>query len=246
MTRHIPNFLTCCNLLCGFLGVLNLFNFGMPDFNNQAREPFFATGIFVWAACVFDFFDGFAARALKVSSPIGKELDSLADLVSFGVLPAMFMFTFIQQQIDFRIAEPGEFPITSYLPFIAVLIVILSAVRLAIFNVDETQKDSFRGLPTPANALFLTGLPFLSFPEADFIHSPIVLIIITIVFSLLLVSRVELFALKFKNFSWADNKLRFTFLLLSVLLFAIFITAAIPLIIILYILLSLGNRAFSR
>jgi CDP-diacylglycerol---serine O-phosphatidyltransferase len=241
MKRHIPNVLTCCNLLCGCLGILNIFNFGGVDIDAPFTSPFFPTAIFVWAACVFDFFDGFAARALKVSSPIGKELDSLADVVSFGVLPGMFMFKLIQEQNG-----TGDFMVLDYLPFIGILIVILSAVRLAIFNVDESQKDSFRGLPTPANALFITGLPFLHFQELDMIHSPIALAIITIVFSLLLVSRVELFALKFKNFTWADNKLRFTFLLLSVLLLVIFIAAAIPLIILLYIALSLGNRAFSR
>ena len=238
MKRHIPNFLTCCNLLCGCLGILHLFNFGLPrdvDFSNTFFIP---TAAFVWAACVFDFFDGFTARLLKTSSPIGKELDSLADVVSFGVLPSMFMFKFIQEQSTSESLE--------WLPFVASLIAIFSAVRLAVFNLDETQRDSFRGLPTPANALFITGLPFLHFRQLDFIHSPISLEVITIIFSLLLVSRIELFALKFKNFTWAENKLRFTFLLLSVLLLVIFVSAAIPLIILLYILLSLANRAFSR
>jgi CDP-diacylglycerol--serine O-phosphatidyltransferase len=98
-----------------------------------------------------------------------------------------------------------------YLPYVALLIAVCSALRLAIFNIDETQSDSFKGVPTPANALFLTGLPFLHHPFFHFLFNPVVMVIISVVFSLLLVSRFELFALKFKNFSWADNKVRFTF-----------------------------------
>jgi CDP-diacylglycerol--serine O-phosphatidyltransferase len=224
MLKHIPNFLTCCNLLCGCLGIIFLF---------EDRDV--PTAYFVWAAGLFDFFDGFAARLLKISSPIGKELDSLADMTSFGVLPALFMYTHLEFEVPF-----------SFVPYIGLLIAVCSALRLAIFNLDETQSDSFKGLPTPANTFFITGIPFLVHPMFDFIHSPMVLVIITIVFSLLLVSRFELFALKFKNFSWTDNKIRFTFLGLSVLLLALLQLAAIPVIILLYIALSLGVRAFSK
>ena len=224
MLRHLPNFLTCCNLICGCLGIIFLWeDIGIP------------IAYFVWAACLFDFFDGFAARILKTSSPIGKELDSMADMVSFGALPALFMY----KMLVFESPVP-------YLPYIGILIAVCSAIRLAVFNLDETQTDSFKGLPTPANALFITALPFLNFPIFDFIHSPFVLALITIIFSLLLVSRIDLFALKFKNFSWADNKIRFTFLLLSVLLLATLQWAALPLIIILYLVLSLGIRVFSK
>ena len=128
----------------------------------------------------------------------------------------------------------------------ALLIAVCSALRLAIFNIDETQSDSFRGLPTPANALFITGITFLDYPFFDFVYSAVVLTIITIIFSLLLVSRFELFALKFKNFTWTDNKVRFTFLLLSVLLLAALQFAAVPLIILLYVAGSLGVRVFSK
>jgi CDP-diacylglycerol--serine O-phosphatidyltransferase len=224
MIKHLPNFLTCCNLICGCLGIIFLW-----------ESPQIETAYFVWAACLFDFFDGFAARLVKVSSPIGKELDSLADVVSFGVLPSLFMFRLLQFESAIE-----------YLPYVALLIAVCSALRLAIFNVDETQSDSFKGLPTPANALFITGLPFLDYSFFDFVFSPVVLVLIIIVFSLLLVSRFELFALKFKNFTWADNKVRFTFLVLSVLLLALFQFAAIPLIIILYLAGSLGVRVFSK
>jgi CDP-diacylglycerol--serine O-phosphatidyltransferase len=148
------------------------------------------------------------------------------------------MFKYIEQAVS---NENGLI----YLPYVGLLIVIFSALRLAIFNVDETQKDSFRGVPTPANTLFITGLPFLS-SFLPLIGNYWVLTAITIVFSLLLVSRFELFALKFKNFKWADNQLRFTFLLLAVLLLAIFQFAALPVIIILYIILSLGAKVFTK
>ena len=190
---------------------------------------------FVWAACIFDFLDGFAARMLKISSPIGKELDSLADMVSFGVVPSLFMYMAIS------VKSPA-----SFLPYAGLLIAVGSALRLAIFNLDESQSDSFKGLPVPANALFITAIPFLDAPFFDFVHSPVALAVICIVFSLLLVSRIDLFALKFKNFSWSDNKIRFTFLLLAVLLLATLRLAALPLIILSYIALSLGVRMFSK
>lgn len=224
MKRHIPNFLTCCNLLCGCLGIVFLL---------EGRNV--PAAYFVWIACVFDFFDGFAARMLKVSSPIGKELDSLADVVSFGVLPAMVMYKML-----------AESSTSDVIPFIGFMIAMFSALRLAIFNVDETQSDSFKGLNTPANTLFITSLPLLHGTVGDWLFLPTTLMFITVVFSFLLVSRIEIFALKFKNFTWTDNKVRFTFLALSVLLLIIFQVTAIPLIILLYIGLSLGEKALSR
>jgi CDP-diacylglycerol--serine O-phosphatidyltransferase len=181
---------------------------------------------FVWASCVFDFLDGFAARMLNVSSPIGKELDSLADVVSFGVLPAALMFQMLQ------VSSSNE-----YIPYLGFMVAAFSALRLAIFNIDETQSDSFKGLPTPANALFLTALPLLPATLHNWFNTPS-LIIIVIITSLLLVSRIKLFALKFKDFGWKDNQVRFTFLAISVLLLAILQVSAIPLIIVLYVLTS--------
>jgi CDP-diacylglycerol---serine O-phosphatidyltransferase len=224
MKKHLPNFLTCCNLVCGCLGIVFLLeNRGVP------------AAYFVWISCVFDFLDGFAARILRVSSPIGKELDSLADVVSFGVLPSLVMY----KMIDDSTASEA-------LPFLGFLIAVFSALRLAIFNVDETQRDSFKGLNTPANTLFITSLPLIQHAVGDWLYQTWTLIAITTIFSFLLVSRIDIFALKFKNFSWADNKIRFTFLALSVLLFILFQVVSIPLIIILYIVLSLGEKAFSR
>lgn len=222
--RFLPNMLTCCNLICGCLGIVFLLeDRGIP------------AAYFAWMAGVFDFFDGFAARMLKISSPIGKELDSLADVVSFGVLPSLVMYKLI--------AAHTTIP---FLPYIAFVMAALSALRLAIFNLDEKQTDSFIGLNTPANTIFITALPLLPASIGVWLYQDWLLVIITLVFSLLLVSPIPIFAFKFKNFSWTDNKLRFTFLLISVLLLILWKVAALPLIILLYIGLSLGSRAFSK
>ncbi|MBX2964178.1 MAG: CDP-diacylglycerol--serine O-phosphatidyltransferase [Cyclobacteriaceae bacterium] len=223
MIKHLPNLLTCFNLLCGCIGIVLVF-----------ENRYIPAAYLVWAACAFDFFDGFAARSLKVSSPIGKELDSLADVISFGVLPAAVIYKFWP-------ASSG-----AYLPFLSFSIAVFSAMRLASFNIDDTQKDSFRGLPTPANALLLTALPLQTELVTNWLINPWILITIVILSSWLLVSPVKLFALKFKNFSWQENKIRFTFIILSVLVLALWQAAAIPLIIIFYIILSLGVQLFSR
>jgi CDP-diacylglycerol--serine O-phosphatidyltransferase len=224
MTRHIPNFLTCCNLVCGCLGVV---------FALEGRS--FPAAYFVWIACAFDFLDGFSARILKVSSPIGKELDSLADMVSFGLLPSLVIYKMLMVS--------GAPP---YLPYLAFSIAVFSAIRLAIFNLDETQTDSFRGLPTPANALLITSLPLLTGGVASYLTDYWVLAVIAILSSYLLISGIELFALKFKTFSWRENKIRFIFLALAVFLLVGLQMAAIPIIILLYVAVSLGVRAMSK
>lgn len=190
---------------------------------------------FVWLSCLFDFFDGFVARLLKVSSPIGKELDSLADVISFGVVPSLVMYKLI-----------GANTHVGLLPYIAFTIAAFSALRLAIFNVDETQTDSFRGLNTPANTIFITSLPLLPDAVGKWLYQDWLLVAITLVFSLLMVSNIRIFALKFKTFDWAENKLRFTFLLLAVLLLALLQVSALPLIILLYIGLSLGAQMLAK
>ena len=223
LLRHLPNLLTCLNLVCGCLGIVNALE-GAAD---QAVW-------YVIGACVFDFFDGFAARALHVSSPIGKELDSLADMVSFGVLPSLVMLRMIDT------LSPSV-----YLPYTAFLLAVFSALRLAKFNVDENQKESFIGLPTPANALFITSLVYLRSPFDSLISQDFLLVGITLAFSFLLIAPVELFALKFKTFSWTDNKLKFTFLAFSVLVLAIGQLSALPFVILTYVAVSLLKHVFS-
>ena len=187
---------------------------------------------FVWAAAFFDFFDGFAARMLKVTSPIGKELDSLADVISFGLLPALVMYKMIAASSSI-----------SWLPYVGFFIAVCAALRLAIFNVDETQGDSFKGLNTPANTLFITSLPLVSGQAGAWLYQDWVLTLITITFSLLMVSRIEIFAFKFKDFTWKNNKIRFTFIAVSVLLLALLGKLALPLLILLYIGFSLVSNA---
>lgn len=219
MKKHIPNFLTSCNLVCGCLGIVFSFQ-GKPEY----------AVFLIWLALIFDFADGLAARLLKVKSAIGKELDSLADMVTFGVLPALLMFFIIGGKSDIE-----------WLPFSAFLIAVFSALRLAKFNVDTRQEENFIGLPTPANALFLSSLIF-------FYHSlPLWLILaITVIFSLLLIAELPLFSLKMKSFKWSGNEIRHIFLLVSILLVIFFQLAALPFIIIAYILLSFLNNIFIR
>ena len=156
-------------------------------------------------------------------------------MVSFGLLPSIVMYKMIAS------TDAPEF-----MPYLAFSIAVFSALRLAIFNVDTRQADSFRGVPTPANALMITALPLMTGRVAEFLQLPWVLVAISIISSYLMVSGIELFALKFKNFSWQDNKIRFTFLLVSVLLLATLQLSAIPVIILFYVALSLGVRAVSK
>jgi CDP-diacylglycerol--serine O-phosphatidyltransferase len=222
LKKHIPNALTCCNLLCGCMGIVYCLE------NKEIPAAYF-----VWAAGVFDFFDGFAARWLKVTSAIGKELDSLADMVSFGLLPSLVMYKML--------ASVSASP---WLPYFAFLIAVCSALRLAVFNIDETQHDNFKGLNTPANTIFITSLVFLPASIHSIVMTDWMLSLITLVFSLLMVSRLDILAFKFKNFSWQENKLRFTFLALAVLLLLLGGKAAIPVIILFYIAFSLVGKAF--
>lgn len=222
MKRHIPNALTCANLLCGCVGIVEVFH------NNMLLS----CGLIVLAG-VFDFLDGFVARLLKVSSPIGKELDSLADVVTFGVLPAIIVYQLLMRSV------PDLVDI--WIPNLAFLIAVCSALRLAKFNIDPRQSDSFIGVPTPANALLIASLPFIAhyYP----VWEPIIvnttnLLILTAVMSFLMVSELPLFALKFKSFGWWGNEIRYFFLIASLILLILLGVVAVPLVIGLYIATS--------
>ncbi|WP_298063123.1 CDP-diacylglycerol--serine O-phosphatidyltransferase [uncultured Rikenella sp.] len=213
----IPNLLTLCNLLSGCAAVSVLF----------LGADFAAAFWLVIAAAVFDFFDGFAARMLHVSSPIGKELDSLADMVSFGLVPAVVAFRML--------AMSG----LGWLAYGGFLIVAFSALRLAKFNVDERQTEEFRGLPTPACALFFVSLPML---DADWVAGSYLLLLgLTVAFSALLVCDMPMFSLKFKSFGWKNNRLRYVFLFLSVILIVWLRMAAPAAIVLTYIVISIGR-----
>lgn len=223
-TKHIPNLITCLNLLAGMVGIHYVMVHG-------AVYGFY----FILAAAIFDFFDGFAARMLGVHSEIGKQLDSLADLVTFGVLPSFIVFYLIQS------TEGPE-----YLPYIAFLIGIQSALRLAKFNIDERQTDRFIGLPTPANALFFSTLPMLG-QKIDVLggisNNPWILSALTLLFSYLLTAELPLLALKFKHFDWKQNESRYLMLLISLAGVVIWGWAGIPIAVVSYIFLSIiSNR----
>ena len=224
VVRWIPNALTCANLLCGCVGIVEVFH------NNMLLSA----GL-IGLAAVFDFLDGFAARLLRVSSPIGKELDSLADMVTFGLLPSVIIYQLLLRSV------PGLDDL--WIPNLAFALAVFSALRLAKFNVDPRQSDSFIGVPTPANALLVGSLPFILRFHGDAWEPVIVnttnLLLFTAVMSYLLVAELPLFALKFKSFGWAGNEVRYLFLLLSLLLLGWLGVLGVPLVIGLYIFLSL-------
>ena len=186
-------------------------------------------------AGLFDFLDGFIARALKVNSKMGKELDSLADMVTFGLLPAIMTFSMIDSFSD-----------SPVLPYAGLTIALFSALRLAKFNIDTRQSDQFIGLPTPANALLISSLPFIVYEQGfwlnETIPSILLLLIITLVFSLLLVLEIKLMALKFQGFGWGPNKMKYILILLAIIFLLFFGIMGIPLVITSYIFLSIFNN----
>lgn len=229
MKKHIPNTLTLCNLICGCIAA----------YMALQPEPQYATAFyFIIGGAVFDFFDGFAARLLHVSSPLGKELDSLADDITFGMAPAAIVFAMLRQTVPAIVPE-GHWAATA-LPFAAFLIAAFSALRLAKFNLDERQTASFIGLPTPANALFWGALATAAHTHiATTPWAAWALLAGVVASSLILVAEVPMFALKFKHFGWKGNALRYTFLIVSAALIISFGLVAVALAVVLYVLLSL-------
>lgn len=226
----LPNLLTCANLFCGCVGIVAVFH-----------NDLLLAAVLIGLAGVFDFFDGFAARLLRISSPIGKELDSLADVVTFGVLPSAIMYSLIQAAI------PDLFGL--WKAYVAFVMAVFSALRLAKFNVDTRQAESFIGLPTPANAFLIGSLPFIQRFNPEFgayFESSNALITTVLVMSVLLVIELPLFALKFKTFGWQGNQIKFIFLGLSVVLLVLLKFVAIPLIILLYVGLSVIQQFSSQ
>lgn len=195
---------------------------------------------FIILSAIFDFFDGMSARLLNAPSPIGKELDSLADDVSFGVAPALIIFSFLKES---SMIYPSFLEgVREYVPYIAFFIAVFSALRLAKFNIDERQTSSFIGLPTPANALFWGSL-IVGSGEFILMHINVLIIIALIfLFSWLLVAEIPMFALKIKDLSWQNNKIRYFFILVSIPLLIVFKLSGIAAVIAWYILLSLVTQ----
>ena len=242
LTRHIPNTLTCISLMFGFYASI----LGISG-------NYFGAMIAIFIAAVFDFSDGLAARLLKAYSAMGKEMDSLADVISFGVAPGMMLFSFLDQLLH-RLSWHDSFSGKIFL-LAAFAIPVFSALRLAKFNIDDRQKTSFIGLPVPAHAIFWSSLItvlssevcscYSLFPQIaellSSIPSQILLIglsILAIATSLLLVSGIPMFSLKMTSFSWKANKLPYTLIASAILLILFFGIAGITLTILLYIILS--------
>lgn len=244
--RHLPNFITSLNLFCGCLAILSL---------AYASDPLTAAFLVI-AAAIFDFLDGFVARLLKVTSSIGAELDSLADMVTFGVVPGLILLHYLADTIPHSINGLNSFTEHPIL-VIPLLVPIFSALRLAKFNVDTRQSDSFRGLPTPASALWVIAVPLMIEyspiglrGDIGTVHKVIVdqwfIIASSIVLSALMVSDIPLMAMKFKSFGWKGNQVKYAFLIISLVLLIILQPVAIPIILSLYVLISILNNLFLK
>lgn len=221
MKKHIPNFITLLNLFSGCIALVY-----------ATQGDYLMTFVFVSLGIFFDFFDGFFARILKVQSPLGVQLDSLADMVTSGVVPGFVMFKML-----------SEYSADEFLPYFGFIITLGSCMRLAKFNIDTRQTDSFIGLPTPANALFILSLPLvIEYTEISFVIEMLtnvwVLLGISILSTYILNAELPLFSLKIKNFSFAAFKLQIFFLVLSVVLLILFKFLGVPLIILSYVVLS--------
>ncbi|MGJ5640592.1 CDP-alcohol phosphatidyltransferase family protein [Formosa sp. S-31] len=241
--KQIPNALTLLNLFCGCCAVIF-----------AVHNHFIVAAMFVFGGIFFDFFDGFAARKLKVSSELGLQLDSLADMVTSGLVPGIVMCKLLSLTIDkpetpveesvWNAFFSGEAIMPSLWPVMGFLITLSSAYRLAKFNIDDEQQNYFKGLPTPANALLILSLPLiLELQHSELMNSIILnkgfLIALTIVSTILLNAPIVLFALKFKEWGFKANATRYIFLLLCVVLLIVLQFAAIPLIILLYVAMSM-------
>jgi CDP-diacylglycerol--serine O-phosphatidyltransferase len=223
--KHIPNLITLLNLFSGCIALVyaSEANFEMAFF-------FVCLGIF------FDFFDGFFARLFNVSSPLGLQLDSLADMVTSGVVPGFVMFKMLTNSVS---SDPSLI----YLPYLGFIITLGSCYRLANFNIDTRQTDSFIGLPTPANAIFILSLPLIlkntdSLILLELLTNCWILLIVTLVSAYILNAEIPLFALKIKKFNFKDNALQIVFLLISLLLLIVFKFSGVALIIVFYVMLS--------
>lgn len=198
-------------------------------------------GVMIFAAAVFDFFDGFAARLLKAYSPLGAQLDSLSDVVSFGVAPSFIIYHYLCEIVDFQVAG------INVLPFAAFFLAIFSALRLAKFNIDDRQTTSFIGLPTPAMGLFVASLPLalenekLSFMET-LMTSPYFLFAVVIIFSFLMISEIPFFSLKIKNLRFKENINIYILAIVAVVAFIVLGFAAIPFVMLFYMIEAMFLR----
>jgi CDP-diacylglycerol--serine O-phosphatidyltransferase len=253
MKKQIPNLLTLGNLFCGTIATIL-----------AVQSDFVTAGLFVVIGIFLDFFDGFVARLLKVSGELGKQLDSLADMVTSGVVPGIIMFNLLYQSsfknLDTQLVDSGIPPntiimsndyISSWFPYIGLLLTLGAGYRLAKFNIDMRQSESFIGLPTPAMSLFVISLPLIqeyatNVWAQNLISNNYFLIAVTLVLTYLMNAEIPLFSLKFKEYSLKNNSLKYFFLATSLALLIILNFISVPIIIILYVLLSVAQEFYSR
>lgn len=228
----VPNIITLANLLCGCGSIISALMFC----------NFRLALLFIVASAVCDFFDGFTARLLKQYSDIGVQLDSLADMVSFGVAPATVMYVFASQTFTLFTLPDAVVTALTFVPF---LIAAFSALRLAKFNIDDSQHDSFEGLPTPANAIFCASFIYAVFVEGKAVELEWVALI-SVVMSALLVSPIRMFSFKLKSLSWRANKMQYLFLVLALVALLTLGIYAVPTIIVIYIVLSTIGWLFCK
>lgn len=264
---NLPNLFTMANMLCGIFSIL-LSLHGRIDL---APYPIFL-------GLLFDFFDGFIARLLKIQGELGKQLDSLADLITFGLAPGMMMlvllcygvayfenpsmWSIVPQNYQLKMMwfawfeDLIHFKNVSYIPLVALYVPLMSMLRLAKFNIDQRQSDRFIGLPTPANTLFFSAIPLLFFSEFDpysfqrlliegIVH-PYFLLTLILLMSTLLISEIPLFALKFKHFKWKENEVRWTFLITCLIICLLLRFWSIPIVVILYFILSIVDNLLNK
>ena len=241
MKKYIPNLITLLNLTTGLIAIL----FATQ---NQLEHAAY----FVFFGIFLDFFDGFVARILDRESEIGVQLDSLADMVTSGVVPGIVMFQLLHKSdADWEMIDYlSNFKEINYLPFLALIIPLAAAYRLAKFNVDDRQDHDFIGLPTPAMTLFVISLPLISIYGKEWavnmVNGTYFLVVTTVLGSILMNSELSLFSLKFSNFSLKDNLVKYLFLILALLMIVLLKISAIPIIIILYIILSMANNLLEK
>lgn len=239
--KHLPNVITSFNLLCGCLSIVSSF-----------EGYYLAASLFVFAAVIFDFLDGFAARALKAYSELGKQLDSLADLVSFGVAPAFIVYSLIKSVLLISEIIPEDLtPLNIFYLVSPFAIPVFSALRLAKFNIDPRQLKSFIGLPTPANAILFASLPLIMILTGSMKYYFLILnlkFLIPLIYiqSFLLVSPIPMFSLKLVNFRFRENYLCYIFIALSLSVLFIFGIAGILLSVFLYIIMNIVVLIFSK
>ena len=258
--RNIPNFFTLMNLLFGAISIVVA---------AEGKVNLVLASYFIYFAAVFDFFDGFAARALKVTSKVGKELDSLSDMISFGLAPAFLLYQMLKYSLQVK-QFTFSLPIEDIMMLLGTfLIALASAVRLAKFNVDERQTETFLGLATPASAMLIASMPLIAQFSTNnlivlsslgdslyfnlgiiflsiFIVKPVVVIPLVFILSVLLVIELPMFSLKFKSLSFEENKLKYFFIIFSLFLFVSLQILAVPIIFVLYISFSIFNNILNK